>query len=185
MPSALGKAGSQGPTPRPGPGSPEGHGPQAERAVWEGAHSLPLKSPDTSAAQQTAHLPLGVRVHSLWEAAQDLASLSPGSEANYPDTNVAVSRHFSEGEGRARQWAEALGARGSSRSPLPFQTSGSWVGSGSSHGLAFPPLSHQSSRVSASMLTGRCGQRAGPQPQRRQGRVCPQSPAVSAPSAQQ
>lgn len=76
-----------------------------------GARSLPLKSPGTLAAQRAGpHLPLGVRVHSLWEAAQDLASLSPGSEANYPDNKAAVSWHFSEGKRRAGQWAEAPGS---------------------------------------------------------------------------
>lgn len=85
----------------------------------------------------------------LWEAPQDLASLSPGSEANYPDNKVAVSWYFSEGKGRAGQWAEAPGRPWEFRKPLHLPGSGSWVGPGSSHALAFPPLSHQGQYISA------------------------------------
>lgn len=119
------------------PRQPKGHRLLAERVVWEGTAATSQESWQLGSSRAgPPSLPLGVRVHSLWEAAGPVR-LSPGSVANCPDNKVAASWHLAEGEGRAGQWAEAPG---SPRSPLSFQASGAWVGPGSSHGLAFPVL---------------------------------------------
>lgn len=103
---------------------------------------------------------------------RDLASVSPGSEANHPDDKAAApgsSHRGRAGQGRAH-------TPGSPESPC-LSVLGDQVGSRSSHGRAFLPRrppAPPAFRVSV-LRGGAAGGRAG--------QVCVQSPGVLAPSA--
>lgn len=118
-----------------------------------------------------ASLPLGVRVHSLWETTQDLARVSPGSEANCPDNRAAAPGTSPRGKGGQGNGQRLLGVLRAPHLPGLRRLGGAWE----QPWLPPPPICWGSG------LTRRCGRRAGSAAGEAWA-VCVQSPGVPVPS---